>query len=234
MVRVLRKTLLATVVAAVLVGFITAFASAAPKPNNPTITFVPPSPDVGASLETNSVSFAFTYNRKPAATRELVCTLDGPTPFAERDCSDPTTLGSGSRSVNNDYSGLANGQYTFTISLTLTDGGTASASRSFTVAVNQPPVANDVSATTREDETVTITLSASDADSAGPGTVAVTDPGHGTLGPVIPISSFIWQVGYTPDANFSGPDSFTYKVTDDGGANSNVATVSIIVIPVED
>jgi hypothetical protein len=37
-----------------------------------------------------------------------------------------------------------------------------------------------------------------------------------------------------PEANFSGVDSFTYKVTDDGGLQSNVATVSITVIPVND
>ena len=143
MVRVLRKTLFVTVVAAVLVGFITALASAAPKPNNPTITFVAPSPSATPPLTTNSVSFAFTYNRKPGATVELLCTLEGPTPFAERDCTDPTVLGSGSQSVNNDYSGLANGAYTFTVSLALSDGGTASASRSFTVAVNAAPVANN-------------------------------------------------------------------------------------------
>jgi VCBS repeat-containing protein len=315
-------------VAAVLVGFITAFASAAPKPNNPTITFVDPSPSATPPLTTSSVSFAFAYNRKPGATVELVCTLEGPTPFTERDCTDPTALGSGSQSVNNDYSGLANGPYTFTVSLTLSDGGTASASRSFTVGVNQlpvanndsftvnedgslnvaapgvlgndtddsgpltavlvsdaangtltlnqdgsftytpaanyngpdefiysatdgslasspaqvsitvvsvndPPVANDVSASTMEDESVTITLSASDIDS-GPLTVAVTDPEHGTLLTVIPISSFVWQVAYIPDANFSGPDSFTYKVTDDGGADSNAAAVSITVTPVDD
>jgi large repetitive protein len=84
-----------------------------------------------------------------------------------------------------------------------------------------------------EDESVTITLSASDIDS-GPLTVAVTDPEHGTLLTVIPISSFVWQVAYIPDANFSGPDSFTYKVTDDGGADSNAAAVSITVTPVDD
>jgi hypothetical protein len=109
-------------------------------------------------------------------------------------------------------------------SLNLTGKGTPS---------NQPPVANDGTATTREDEVVTITITAFDADSAA-GTVAVTDPQHGTLGPVIPVAPFAWQVLYIPDANFSGVDSFTFKVTDDGGLESNVATVSITVIPVND
>ena len=38
---------------------------------------------------------------------------------------------------------------------------------------------------------------------------------------------------YTPDADFNGSDSFTY-VANDGKANSNVATVNITIIPVND
>ena len=38
---------------------------------------------------------------------------------------------------------------------------------------------------------------------------------------------------YTPNANFNGTDSFTYTVTD-GTADSNVATVTITVDPVND
>jgi hypothetical protein len=34
-------------------------------------------------------------------------------------------------------SGLANGSYTYSVSLTLTDGGTASATRHFTIAVDR-------------------------------------------------------------------------------------------------
>src|SRR5207248_877750 len=46
-------------------------------------------------------------------------------------------------------------------------------------------------------------------------------------------------VVYTPNANYNGPDSFTYKVTDTGdGASpaldSDPATVSITVSPVND
>ena len=44
---VLRRALLATVAAAVLVGFVATFASAAAKPNNPQITFTDPASDAG-------------------------------------------------------------------------------------------------------------------------------------------------------------------------------------------
>ena len=38
---------------------------------------------------------------------------------------------------------------------------------------------------------------------------------------------------YTPNLNFNGTDSFTYKATN-GGRESNVATVTITVNPVND
>jgi hypothetical protein len=60
------------VAAVALVGIVSAFAAAA---TGPPITFVSPSPAEGATLTTNSVEFAFTYNRKPNATETLVCAL---------------------------------------------------------------------------------------------------------------------------------------------------------------
>ena len=53
--------------------------------------------------------------------------------------------------------------------------------------------------------------------------VVVTADGHGTL-TLNANGSFT----YTPDANFNGTDSFTYKAND-GAADSNVATVTITV-----
>ncbi|MBT7047415.1 MAG: cadherin-like domain-containing protein [Gammaproteobacteria bacterium] len=37
------------------------------------------------------------------------------------------------------------------------------------------------------------------------------------------------QVTYTPNAGYSGADSFTYTVMDDDGATSNIATISVTV-----
>jgi hypothetical protein len=128
--RGIRRALLVTVAAVATLGLATAFASAA---SAPTITFLPPSPAEAATLTTDSVSLKFAYNKKPKATRRLTCTLAGPTPSSGA-CDAPVAAGDGSQSGKS-YSGLANGSYTFTVTLTLTDGGTASATRHFTVAV---------------------------------------------------------------------------------------------------
>ena len=56
----------------------------------------------------------------------------------------------------------------------------------------------------------------------------VSGPAHGSLS-LNASGSF----SYTPDANYSGPDSFTYQARD-GDTNSNVATVWIMVSAVND
>jgi hypothetical protein len=127
----MKKRIVIVIAAAVtFVGIISALASAAP----PAITFLPPSPAEGATLTSSSVSFAFTYTKKPKATETLVCTLSGPT-SSSGPCEAPVAFGDKGSQSGTSYSGLSNGSYTFTVSLTLTDGGMASATRHFTVAV---------------------------------------------------------------------------------------------------
>jgi virginiamycin B lyase len=127
---VVRKISVLTAVVVALVSFGTALAV------SPAITFVSPSPSDGATLTTSSVSFAFTYNRTPRQTSVLVCTLSGPTSSSGA-CDTPVATGTGSKSGKS-YSGLANGAYTFTVSLTLTDGGTTTATRQFTINTSVP------------------------------------------------------------------------------------------------
>src|SRR5262245_61588919 len=118
---VVRKVSMLTAVVVALASFGTALAAA------PTITFVSPSPSDGATLTTNAVALAFTYNRTPRQTRTLVCALAGPTSSSGA-CDTPVAFGPGSQSGKS-YSSLANGSYTFSVALTLTDGATVTATR---------------------------------------------------------------------------------------------------------
>jgi hypothetical protein len=130
------RTSIAVATALFLVGLVAEIASAKTVPAKPQIAFVSPSPAAGATTS-SAVSFKFTYNRTPKQTASVTCALVGPT-ASSGPCADPTASGSGSQS-GIDYTGLASGAYTFTVTVTLTDGGAASATRSFTV---QPPGPN--------------------------------------------------------------------------------------------
>jgi hypothetical protein len=96
-----------------------------------------------------------------------------------------------------------------------------------TPAGNTRPVAAGQDVTTPEDTPITIALAATDADGDPLTYSIVTPPDHGDL-----VSNFP-NVTYTPHPNYNGPDSFTFRASD-GQAQSNVATVSITVTPVND
>ena len=95
------------------------------------------------------------------------------------------------------------------------------------VLPNYPPTAFDQSAATDEDTDVLIPLSASDPE-GNPLTWIYQQPANGSFAN--------WGPGfvtYRPKANFNGTDSFTFFVND-GSSNSNTATVSVNVRPVND
>jgi hypothetical protein len=101
------------------------------------------------------------------------------------------------------------------------------------IVCNTPPVANDVNAATNEDNTVTITLSGSDADGDPLTFSIVSGPSNGSLGPIVPTGPTTATVNYTPNLNFNGVDSFVYQANDGNGGTDN-ATVTIAVAPVND
>jgi hypothetical protein len=99
-------------------------------------------------------------------------------------------------------------------------------------------VANDDSASTSEDTTVTIDVAANDADPDGnldPTTVNVacpscTSPSDGSL-----VDIGDGSFDYTPDAAFAGSDSFVYEICDSGSPSfCDIATVSITVTATND
>ncbi|MGH9921520.1 MAG: Ig-like domain-containing protein, partial [Nitrososphaerales archaeon] len=96
-----------------------------------------------------------------------------------------------------------------------------------------PPVADDQTVETDEDTPIVITLTGNDVDGDSLTFSIVVGPAHGTLGAITPTGPTSAQVTYTPNTNFNGPDSFTFKARD-VSLDSNIATVSITVKPVND
>lgn len=95
------------------------------------------------------------------------------------------------------------------------------------VVPNHPPVAASASLTTAEDTPAAVTLAATDLDGETLQYTVVTGPSHGTLTGTAP------HLTYWPDADYHGPDSFTFTASD-AISTSSVATVSISVAPVND
>jgi Bacterial Ig domain/F5/8 type C domain/Calcineurin-like phosphoesterase len=88
---------------------------------------------------------------------------------------------------------------------------------------NSPPVANNQAVTTNKNTAKPITLTATDPDNDPLTYSIVTQPAHGTITGGTGASRT-----YTPNTNYVGPDSFTFKAND-GKVDSNTATVSITV-----
>jgi hypothetical protein len=98
---------------------------------------------------------------------------------------------------------------------------------------NTPPTANSQSVTTLEDNSVTITMTASDPDNQPLTFSIVSPPAHGTLGPIMNATATSAQVVYTPNADYNGSDSFTFMVNDGNGGTAT-GIVSITVTAVND
>ncbi|MEN9501334.1 MAG: hypothetical protein RI964_619 [Pseudomonadota bacterium] len=92
---------------------------------------------------------------------------------------------------------------------------------------NTAPTTSNVSASTKEDTSQSITLVGSDANSDPLTYSMVSQPTHGTVS----ISGS--SATYTPSTDFNGTDSFTYKAND-GALNSNTATVNLSITAVND
>lgn len=95
---------------------------------------------------------------------------------------------------------------------------------------NSAPLAAHDTVTGDEDTVLTGNVLANDSDADGDALTAVlvAGPANGTL-----VLNADGSFTYTPDADFFGEDSFTYKASD-GEAESAVATVAITVDPVND
>jgi hypothetical protein len=97
------------------------------------------------------------------------------------------------------------------------------------VAPNNAPVAENQNVSVNEDATVSITLVGTDPDPGNTVTYAIQrGPAHGQLSCLTCANP-----AYTPAADYNGNDSFTFRVND-GLLDSDTATVTITVLPVND
>ena len=99
----------------------------------------------------------------------------------------------------------------------------------FSGSANEPPTANDDSASVDQGQSVVVDVLANDSDTDGslnPSSVTIQQsPANGTVS----VNSSTGTVNYTHDGSDAASDTFTYTVADDDGAVSNEATVSIDV-----
>ena len=116
---------------------------------------------------------------------------------------------------------------TDTFTYTITDGNNNQSTATVNVTVsdtNQAPVAVNDASTTPEDTPVTINVISNDSDPDGDNLSVIT-LGQASNGTVAIVNN---QVVYTPNAGFSGNDTFTY-VINDGNGNSSTASVNVTV-----
>ena len=124
------------------------------------------------------------------------------------------------------------GTTTITWTVTANSNGATASDTQDVVITNTAPDADDQSPVVVEDSVNNvITLTASDINNDSPLAFALivgSGPSHGTLGGAAP------NLTYTPDPDYFGPDEFKFTATDEHGATSAEATVSITVTPVND
>ncbi|CAA6801755.1 MAG: Unknown protein [uncultured Sulfurovum sp.] len=97
------------------------------------------------------------------------------------------------------------------------------------IAVNDAPLGVEDNVSTQEDTAITIDVLKNDTDTEGDSLsiATVSTASHGST------SIVENKVRYTPEANFHGEDTFTYRAYD-GTAESAVVTVTVNVIAVND
>jgi len=155
-----------------------------------------------------------------------------------------TTRADGSRTYLVDLSGIArdaDGKVAVNLSFDLIGFGSTAATMGSHVQVSNVrllsqinPTTVDDSASGLEDTALTIAALAND-ENIDPSTnqngtvpVVVAAPAHGAV-----VVNANGTFTYTPQANYFGADSFTYKLSD-GTLDSNVSTVSLSITPVND
>ena len=125
---------------------------------------------------------------------------------------------------NADYNGVDT--FTYKVNDGTSDSNTATVNLTVN-PVNDNPIASDIVDSLDEDLSLSVTLNCTDIDGDSLTYTVLSSPSNGSLSGTEP------NITYTPDADYNGSDSFTYKCND-GTSDSNTATVSLTVNPVND
>ena len=143
-----------------------------------------------------------------------------------------------------DYDEAANRSHTVIVKAS--DSGNAFDTVAVTIEitnVNEPPNAEGDSASTDEDTSVLISVLDNDSDPEdAPSELLLTvfnsgtnAPRHGTVSVDEPANPGENRtITYTPLADYNGDDSFSYRARDPGGLTSNLATVDVVIVAVND
>ena len=133
------------------------------------------------------------------------------------------------------------GRRRYSVTVTASDGFGASDTVGVTITitnVDEPPVAaDDAPLGFDEDTAATIDVLANDSDPEDAKSAltvsVVSEPARGMV-VVNPAATPRPTITYTPQANYNGSDSFSYRVTDSDGLTSNVATVALTIYALND
>jgi uncharacterized protein YjdB len=123
-------------------------------------------------------------------------------------------------------SGLAKGVAGGTVMITASQGGIKGTAMLTVLAVNNPPLAVNDSASTKAGRSVTIKVLLNDSDPDGDKLTVTgipTPPANGSV--VINANN---TITYTPRSGFKGTDSFQYQISDGRGGMA-IATVTVNV-----
>jgi hypothetical protein len=215
---------------------------------NGTVTYTAPTTPATSNVATVTISVV-AVNIPPVANNDAAATVVGASiaiNVIANDTSSTSTINPASLVLSGLTGGSAvanpNGTVTFTapatagvysFNYTVNDNATIPATSNtatVTVTVTAPvaPVANNDTANTAFNTPVTITVLANDTAGSNPinsGSVAIASQALNGVA----TANLAGTIGYTPNATFSGTDSFTYTVRDSTGLISNAGTVTVTV-----
>ncbi|MDD5263751.1 MAG: Ig-like domain-containing protein [Candidatus Bipolaricaulis sp.] len=123
------------------------------------------------------------------------------------------------------------GPDSFTFSVCDPSGACDTGTVTIAVTLDEDQVtAVDQAVTLYEDESVALELTAEDSDGDVLPLTILAGPSHGVL---VGFDSVTGAVTYVPDANYSGPDTFTFTACDPSGP-CDTGTISLTVLPRND